>query len=332
MTRVRTDIQVDLGALWVDETALGKSLEVKREGYRVVIRIPPAPATDQVGTPTFDGSKEAPEGAPAKRGLRRLTFSVYWDGPDLGADPGNLYAVGHFVMKAREVVKKLARDLVDWTRVAKHQEWLSDHAQDLPFTDAGGAWNDETNELLPIVVGLMPQMSERPAGSEIDATFIAELPGWLQQEPPIPALLLADALFFVRRTGPVELQRAVLLAAIATELKVKEILRSAPPKKAALVEIIIGRDAPVAVAALFDKTLSAAIGHSLLDEQKDLFKRVWRLFELRNQIAHSGAVPDLESARDLVRAAREASEWLDSIKPGNTASQLLDQSKSGDPS
>jgi len=146
------------------------------------------------------------------------------------------------------------------------------------------------------------------------------------------ALRLADALFFVRRTGPVELQRAVLLAAIATELKVKEILRSAPPKKAALVEIIIGRDAPVAVAALFDKTLSAAIGHSLLDEQKDLFKRVWRLFELRNQIAHSGAVPDLESARDLVRAAREASEWLDSIKPGNTASPLLDQSKSGDPS
>lgn len=311
-----------MGRLWVSEDVLGKTFEVEREGYRVVIRIPPAPATDQVGTPTFDGSKEMPPpGGTTKRGLRRLTFSVYWDGPDLAADPANIHAVARFVMKAREVVRRLARDLVDWTRIIKSQEWLSEHVQELPFTHPGGAWNDETGEPLPMVVGLPIEMIDRPVGSEIDAAFVATLPARLQESTPLPALLLADARFFARRKGGAERQRAVLLAAIATELKVKQVLRNVPPQKATFVDIIIDspRDVSVAAVALFDKTLQAAIGHSLREEQKDLFKRIGRLFELRNLIAHSGLIPDLGEARLVVNSAREVSDWLDIVHPAKAA-------------
>jgi hypothetical protein len=46
-----------------------------------------------------------------------------------------------------------------------------------------------------------------------------------------------------------------------------------------------------------------------------LFHRVRKLYELRNDVAHRGVVPEVGDAHEAVSAAREAFAWLDGLTP-----------------
>jgi hypothetical protein len=134
-------------------------------------------------------------------------------------------------------------------------------------------------------------------------------------EVPTAAALIADAMHMLRGTEP-DLKRAVLSAAIAAELLIKEALRvRAKPDAALMVDVLLDnpRDFSVAAAALFDKPLAAVCGHSLKDEDRDLYVRIQRLFERRNSIAHRGADIPRPEAADSVRAARDVADWLSEL-------------------
>jgi hypothetical protein len=125
-------------------------------------------------------------------------------------------------------------------------------------------------------------------------------------------LLLADALHHANANPP-EFRRAVLLAAIALETKVKVRLRDlAKPANLPLLDFILAnpRDVSVSAAVLFDRVLQCAAGRSLRIENKALFKRLERLFEVRNKLAHRGIKPSDVEAKDGVFAAREVFAWL----------------------
>jgi hypothetical protein len=111
-------------------------------------------------------------------------------------------------------------------------------------------------------------------------------------------------------------RRAILLAAIACEVKIKSTLvDKAPMDKRGLIEIILKslREVQVAVGALLHNTMRAAVGRSLHEDNSVLFEAVNGLFRHRNRIAHGGEPPTLEDARGDVQAAVDLFAWLDSL-------------------
>lgn len=104
-------------------------------------------------------------------------------------------------------------------------------------------------------------------------------------EPTLADSVLADAAWL--HSHPRDTPRVVLTAAIACELKVKYVLRAkAKPDAAELLDVLLEspRDFSIAAAALFDRPMKAIAGRSLREGDRDLWKQVVRLFEVRAQV------------------------------------------------
>jgi hypothetical protein len=113
-----------------------------------------------------------------------------------------------------------------------------------------------------------------------------------------------------------DVRRAVLLAAIASEVKIKDTLREKTPShQKDLVDVILKgwREVDIAIAQLPHKAMRAAVGRSLHKDDPRLFDAVEKLFTLRNRIAHDGVEPTLSQAREAVTAAVQLSAWLDGL-------------------
>jgi hypothetical protein len=99
-------------------------------------------------------------------------------------------------------------------------------------------------------------------------------------------------------------------------VKIKTTLAAkAPVDKRGLVQIILKnfREVDVAVGELPHKTMKAAVGRSLHEDDPTLFDAVKKLFKDRNDIAHRGEPPSLDQARTDVKAAVDIFSWLDSL-------------------
>jgi hypothetical protein len=114
--------------------------------------------------------------------------------------------------------------------------------------------------------------------------------------------------------------RVVLLSAIASEVRVKRALReNAPREFLDLLDVVLDnpRDVTIAAAQLLDKPMQAAIGISLRGADKQLFRDVTKLFELRNRVAHYAYKPTLTEAQGSLETAVRLSGWLGSLEgPG----------------
>jgi hypothetical protein len=132
---------------------------------------------------------------------------------------------------------------------------------------------------------------------------------------------LADARHIADRP-PQDWSRAVLLAAIACELKVKETLRQlATDSNLPLVDLLLDspRDFSMQVAGLFDKAMTAVHNESLRESDRELYKAIDRLFQVRNQIAHYGVRPTPEQGSHAVGAAASVVAWLGAQVAAGTA-------------
>ena len=199
-----------------------------------------------------------------------------------------------------DVAKSVASEFVDWVRIQRAQVWLGLHGECPQLVSSK---LEEGQLLLPICLPLEHLSPSPPADAAIDEPYMESVIKLLADPPrypPAEETLLADALYSVAFM-PRDLQRAVLVAAIACEVKVKAKLQSTVVQKR------------MGVASLFDKPLKTARGHSLREENRNLYKRVVNLYEVRNRIAHRGEHPSAHTAGDVVGAAGEAFKWLDGI-------------------
>jgi hypothetical protein len=131
-------------------------------------------------------------------------------------------------------------------------------------------------------------------------------------DPPLAETLLADAAYHAWHQEPPHPSQAVLVAAIASEIKVKTDIRTrCKPEQEALIRYLLDERRATGARPLFHEIIRRSQGRSLLESDALLFDRIRRLFERRNQIAHSGVVPPADEAGELVRAARAAFRWLD---------------------
>lgn len=209
----------------------------------------------------------------------------------------------------------VVRALVEWSRVDLDQIGLGVADEFPPLMEFQRVLDLDSGSFYNQRIAHLGQASFRPNSARpVGTSFLESLlrdgePG----EPPIAHSLLADARHLAGRQPP-DWLRAVLVAAIATEVRVKEALKdAAAPESALLLDLVIEspRDVSLAAVSLFDKAMKAVTGHSLREEDSTLYKDVVHLFEARNRIAHRAMRPSAEEGQRAVDAAYRAFGWLD---------------------
>jgi hypothetical protein len=214
------------------------------------------------------------------------------------------------------LAKAICGDFLDWTRIRCGQYWLGLHGQEqLPIPGLSCTVKHVSpgeDYQLSFVVG-EPSARRMPGERPITGEDLGELGRLFSGNAGFQPsdLLLADALTHLCKTPP-DRWRAVLLAAIACESKIKSsLVAAAPADRLSLLNVILDnpRDVTVAAINLFDKVAGAVVGRSLRTENRELFKRIDKLFQTRNRIAHRTEFPE-DDVDDLVSAVRETFAWI----------------------
>jgi hypothetical protein len=184
--------------------------------------------------------------------------------------------------------------------------------------------DEDLDQALPVELSRPLHLPTVPARGAIDGVFFEALSGLLGDgRPDLPPAesLYSDAQQLASAEPP-DLKKAVLIAAIACETKVKGTLRKCPRAELLpMVELFLShpRDFTVAAHCLFTDVMMVVMGRSLKNDDPCLSRRMEKLFEHRNAIAHSkNRAPSDNELRDAVEAAKLALEWLDQVERSAT--------------
>jgi hypothetical protein len=335
------------GGLWVRGEVLGESWCLERDGFTMLVELPsgqedfgisePAGEEDHGSfIPLAGGGGEALIKVGIRRGREVLAATVHvfqiavlvessvssQDPPEADMSDGQ-----HALETAYEVAIEVADDFLKLLRTEGDQFGIGVSHE--PPRNAGPGW------LLDVEAGGwvrnvgLPQPLVAHTGSEESALSrdaLGDIIDRLREgaTPPTSDELLADARATLagrgveskRSASHRDVRRAVLLAAIASEVKIKDTLRQKTPEhRRELAEVILKnwREVDIAIAELPHRPMKGAIGRSLHEDDPALFDAVRTLFTRRNGIAHRGEVPTLEDARESVGAAFRLAAWLDGL-------------------
>jgi hypothetical protein len=327
MARARFYYRFGVRDLFVDNALLDRAFEGEVDGKPVAIRIP-------ADASVFDS--DAPRLAPAigpPQEAGELTVGTVQVSVDsvlpfgvhdpsvvsLSVDYRWTIALSDEFATNLELATRVVSGLVEWSRVALEQFGLA-LADDQPvLVDMQRVFDLDAAEFYPLGMHAPGWASFRP-GSALPVTegFLRDvLATGHQESPPTALVLLADARHLATRP-PQDWARAVLAAAVATEVRVKQALRSAATDDGRpLVDFLLDnpRDASLAAVNLFHRAMQAVCGRSLHIDDPGLFREVDFLFRLRNEIAHHARRPTAERGARAVQAAVGAFAWLASL-PG----------------
>lgn len=216
------------------------------------------------------------------------------------------------------LAEQTAAAFVEWVRVYVGQSWLP-LTGDMPRAvnlvqlvdlDAGYQFGPRVGQT-PTPLRVIPPTA--PVTQDDLRTVLGRLESGL---PAFPELSLADAKHMVARAERSSPERAVVLAAMACEAKIKQILgKLATDKQAGLIDVVLSspREIPAPPPLLMHKVLKAINGRSLSDEDNDLFQDVEKLFSDRNAVVHRGVTFTKEHAAQHVVTASKAFAWMQEV-------------------
>lgn len=319
--------------LWIGVDAIGASFEYEDSGKRVTLSLPtdgdsfsklperfshpPVPSLVQAG-PVFQ--EEGWDAATAALMLFQVTIETEVEFPaqkpsDL--DGGQRQAVETCLREAIDRASDIAGRFVRHARAAAPaQSWLglSTH----PPKQYGVA-SLEYRETGQFIFGLGEEQSITMRSSRLrlekaDLDRIGKDVA-CEAEPPVAESLLADAWHLEDATAANDQDRAVLVAAVACEVKSKQaIRRSVGVDGSALAELILKRRSNLP--ELLDEVLEACCAISLRRADPELYQSVKALSHQRNAIVHSGRRD--EGGPTMAAPAATASrifEWINTFVP-----------------
>lgn len=349
MLTLRHEIRFHINSrIWIHRDCLRQSIFFQRQGLHMEIRLPP-----------FEKDAETKD-------EDSLDFEGYAVAASGTKDhPRGRIAIDQFRIVIREHIDHLTKEAVQDEISAEVREWLSNHQRQrieisktvaIEFLDylrlRGQSWlgtmGSSSYAVLPSISScrddddyrikqshggtIHVEMRDESADLDEEAFKILAKSFETGDGAPLVESLLVDAMVFLRLRTKSDLQRAVLLSAVACELKVKETLREKVfPGGLPLVNALIEnpRDFSMSAASLFDKAMEAALGRSLKKDNRELYKKIDNdkgLFFLRNKIAHSGKTVTLDEARQCVKSAQEAIDWLKNLPAATSPPSLSDAS------
>jgi hypothetical protein len=239
-------------------------------------------------------------------------FETDFDVPVGTTDGDVLNKLNPYLQQGAETATLAAKNYVNIARVEAQQAWLGTQIDEPELIWISDVYDDRNNRLR---TGYMPPINLRfiSENEAITPDKQSEIVNKLEAGdlPTLAKSFLYDALFLTNQNG--DPAQAVLYAAIACEVQIKvALIALASDEQLGLVSALLEnpRDFSLAAASLYDKGLKAVTGRSLREENRDLYKKVSKLFEDRNAVAHRGQGPSNSVATADVNAAKEAIEWL----------------------
>lgn len=307
--------QFDVGELNVRRDQLGTVLQTHKDGHSVQVEFPDADGNFRVPllptrwAQTIKGRRGG-DGKPDQIwvvGEVQVRVDLGRGLGDEGA--GNAEAV--LVRDARPTARAVMRRILDWGRTQDRQVWLlpphlpPPEAAEPRLTNAAGEVTDRGYGAEGGAIVLLGR--EYVMSGDMRAAIDSE--GFSE-----PESLLAEAQWALWPGNPYDTKRAVLLAAIALEVKTPQTLQAlAEGATRQLLDVILARfdETPVSVYFQLTDLAEAVDGKSLKGHDGKLAKSVRELYKLRNEVAHRGETPTEDDARKAVAAAEGAFEWLD---------------------
>ncbi len=300
--RLTAIFDFEVGGLYVKGHQLGARLSAVRDSRSVWVGIPDRDQT-ALGAERISGSYGKEDDPRALFAVQLVRVGVVLgepEGPDV--DHRNL------VKAAEPTASQVVRDLMDWARTKDRQPWLAPpHIEPTPV---GASWVENAlGEKSPGVAtekSVIVMLSDEalPSGNVSKA---------LDQDTfDEPASLLAEARWAVWPSRDADTKRAILLAAIALEVKASEtLLDRADSTARPLVELLLARESSVNF--MLTKVSKSVFGETLREFDGRLDKAMKELYRLRNDIAHRGETPAPYEARAAVRAAEDVFGWLGEV-------------------
>jgi len=305
------------GGIHVSSDLMGTVWPLRIDGFDLRLRIPMRGETGSAGTIAIDGWAGTEED-PTAVDVNLVEIRAEVDSESLPLGVGQDWR-----QDLDEAAKAAVRRLRAWARL--EQSWIG--LVDAPVTRPSltSLRNLDAGTVEPGHGGVIEMNAIVVGGPELTRTTFERI---AEAEPPTPDSFLSDALYLGIWRRPPDPQRAILIGAIACEVKAKRTLTDlAKPETRPLLEMMLDnpRSFPQAAIELFDRVPLAMFKRSLRTENLGLYKRVRNLFELRNDVAHEASPLSIDKAQDRLRAAREAFIWLDSLAtPAGDSPTALD--------
>jgi hypothetical protein len=290
----------EVGGLYVRGDELGGQLSAVRNEQTVAVELPARDQTE-LGAERISGWYGRAGDPTAKIfAVQLIRVRVA-----LGEPPDRKVELRDLLAMAEPTARQTVRELMDWARTNDRQPWLAPaHIEPTP---SGASWVENADGERSRGIGnertVMVMLSEKELPS-------GDLSRALENERhDEPASLLAEARWAVWPTKDPDTKRAVLLAAIALEVKTSEtLLAKADQSAQPLVDLLLTRE--MSVNFLLTKVAKTIFGETLREFDGRLAKATAELYKLRNDIAHRGITPAPDQARDAVKAAEDVFAWL----------------------
>jgi hypothetical protein len=326
----------DGAGLYITGDALGKCAEFEVEGTHVTVNLPNHDEVFSLEDPGWPGRGRAarPTYQSADREMLAGNILKFEVRVSVAGTPET--ATSDLLAGAFEVAVEVAERFLSLARTRAGQDWLPSPYEGPSLALYGMLMYAGTDtEVSPETRWQPPMLAvrvnhERAAGADTIEQLLSLTSSGT--DPATEDVLLADAraaLSIVRvrqqrKTERRDTGRAVLLAGMAAEVKIKRTLtEKSRPEFGPLLDVILEnpRDVSVATGQLLDKPMKAALGVSLRDEKskaeseyQTLFSDVtMKLFPRRNDVAHRAKQPTLDEAKQIVDIAGRLFAWLDGL-------------------
>ena len=294
---------------------------MSRDGYQILFTIPSSEhdfgLSGEHGILALGGGTQR-EGAWVCRELNLVRLSVELELPDAvlreDMDRATADEALRLLAAAGEAARRYLREYVDLIRTRHGQFWLAHSAQNPRLAWPTKVVSRATGERIRLGYGdpLKGVWHDSDEALSVDAHAEALREAELDELATVPELLLADAMYLAWTSDAPQYREAVLLAAVAAEVKIKETLDRVCAEAARPVlafALSSHRGAP----ALYDKAAEAVTGRSYRKENPGLYQSLVRLFKDRNEVAHRANMVEPRQAKADLVAARDAIRWADGL-------------------
>ena len=316
-TTLRVEVLFSLdSSIWLSRNCLGKSIRFGHQCRDIEIKLPPFEAGSPIlwGNVDFDGYSGSARGVTGDSSPRELTVSKFkviiretvegisqadLEGPDKTEVPERISA---HQQNCKKIAERVALDFTDRLRL-RGQTWLGPMGRlSYEVQPMATSFEELTDYRFKYGHGGTLVVPKGPGAATLDAASFDGLRISISgaMALPLPESFVADASYFSSCGAPQDLQRAILLAAIGCELKIKEKLKGKRYPK-------------VSAAGHFDGPMMSTFGRSLKSEDPALYQDIKDLFTKRNKVAHSGIGLLSKDASKGVESSRAAFLWLDGI-------------------
>lgn len=328
MTGLEVRVRYLAHDFWVHPSLLGWSRAFSRRGHEVEVRLPagpeefarehpqqiepPGPSVFEVATITEPDRDNRTVAVRLFSVTVGLEHELPTDRPDDPFEGQYGMLAGAAYHQGRQLCDEVAQDFLRWVRASTRQPWLGLVAAPPEQYGVGGLYYAATDQG---ILGMGPEQSLtfRSSRLRLEQEVLDPLIDRLAEQAVVPVAqaLLADAWHLGEGPEIPDAERAVLLAAIACEVRTQEFLREhVPAHREALLEVTLRRTSTLSV--LLHDVFEAALDVSLKASDRALYNRVKDLMVQRNNIVHEGhsrSTPVIEGGPALV--ASNLFTWLE---------------------